>query len=84
MTTEVASLPMGLTAGEAIEALRRMHETLDDLSYVYVVDDAGRLQGVVSFRELVFARPGTGLDHAMVPEPRQGHRPTPTVRSYPT
>jgi magnesium transporter len=69
MTTEVASLPMGLTAGEAIEALRRMHETLDDLSYVYVVDDAGQLQGVVSFRELDFARPSTGLDHAMVPNP---------------
>ncbi len=69
MTTEVASLPMGMTAGEAIEALRRMHETLDDLSYVYVTDDAGRLQGVVSFRELVFARPGTGLDQAMVPNP---------------
>ena len=69
MTTEVASLPLGLSAGEAIEALRRMHETLDDLSYVYVVDDEERLQGVVSFRELVFARPGTGLDQAMVHNP---------------
>ncbi|MBT8202975.1 MAG: magnesium transporter [Acidimicrobiia bacterium] len=69
MTTEVASLPIGMTAGEAIEALRRLHETLDDLSYVYVVDDDQRLTGVVSFRELVFARPGTGLDQAMVPNP---------------
>ena len=47
MTTDVASLPLGLTAGEAIEALRRMHETLDDLSYVYVVDDGKRLKGVL-------------------------------------
>lgn len=69
MTTEIASLPVGLSAGEAIEALRRLHETLDDLSYVYVVDDAERLQGVVSFRELVFARPATGLDQVMVPNP---------------
>lgn len=69
MTTEVASLPVGLTAGEAIEALRRMHEQLDDLSYVYVVDDGDHLQGVVSFRELVFARPATGLDQALVPNP---------------
>jgi len=69
MTTEVASLPLGLTAGEAIEALRRMHEDLDDLAYVYVVDHADQLKGVVSFRDLVFARPGTGLDHAMVPNP---------------
>ena len=69
MTTDVASLPLGLTAGEAIEALRRMQETLDDLSYVYVVDNEEKLKGVVSFRELVFARPGTGLDQAMVPNP---------------
>jgi magnesium transporter len=46
-----------------------MQETLDDLSYVYVVDNEEKLKGVVSFRELVFARPGTGLDHAMVPNP---------------
>lgn len=69
MTTDVASLPLGLTAGEAIEAIRRMHETLDDLSYVYVVDEESRLVGVLSFRDLVFARPGTGLDQAMVPNP---------------
>jgi magnesium transporter len=69
MTTEVASLPLGLTTGEAIEALRRMQETLDELSYVYVVDDDQRLKGVVSFRELVFSRPGQGLDQAMVLNP---------------
>jgi magnesium transporter len=33
------------------------------------VDDERRLIGVVSFRELVFARPGTGLDEVMVPNP---------------
>ncbi len=69
MTTEVASLPVGLTAGEAIERLRRMNQELDDLSYVYVVDDDYVLVGVVSFRDLVFARPGTGLDETMIPEP---------------
>ena len=69
MTTDIASLPLGLTTGEAIEALRRMHETLDDLAYVYVVDDADRLKGVVSFRDLVFSRPGQGLDQAMVLNP---------------
>lgn len=69
MTTDVASLPLGLTAGEAIEALRRMHQILDDLAYVYVVDETERLNGVVSFRDLVFARPGTGLGQAMVPNP---------------
>jgi len=69
MTTEVATLPGGITAGEAIEALRRLHEHLEDLSYVYVVDEGDRLIGVVSFRELVFARPGVALDEVMVSNP---------------
>lgn len=69
MTTEVAALPMGLSAGEAIERIRQLHDELETLSYVYVVDDAGRLAGVISFRDLVFVRPGVGLDEAMVPNP---------------
>src|SRR5690554_5109579 len=45
MTTEVARLPWGLTTGEAVERIRQLHEEFEDLSYVYVVDDEGRLAG---------------------------------------
>lgn len=70
MTTDYASLPAGITSGEAIEALRRLHEEIgSNLTYVYVVDVQGRLAGVVPFRELVFARPHTGLDEIMVVDP---------------
>lgn len=69
MTTDIAHLPIGLTSGEAIERIRQLHQELEDLSYVYVTDDAGVLQGVVSFRDLVFNRPGAGLDEVMVPDP---------------
>ncbi len=69
MTTEVATLPSAISAGEAIEALRRLHDSLESLSYVYVVDPTRRLLGVVSFRDLVFARPGATLDEVMVPSP---------------
>ncbi|HLF61159.1 MAG TPA: magnesium transporter [Acidimicrobiia bacterium] len=69
MTTDIALLPIGLTAGEAIERIRNLNDELEDLSYVYVVDDEGRLQGVISFRDLVFKRPGASLDEAMVPDP---------------
>ncbi|HEY5686151.1 MAG TPA: magnesium transporter [Acidimicrobiia bacterium] len=69
MTTEIAALPIGMTAGEAIERLRHLHEELEELSYVYIVDDLGRLKGVLSFRDLVFNRPGVGLDEAMVASP---------------
>ncbi|HEX6221576.1 MAG TPA: magnesium transporter, partial [Acidimicrobiia bacterium] len=69
MTTEIASLPMGLTTGEAIERIRQLHEEYEDLSYVYVVDEEDRLQGVISFRDLVFRRPGAPLADVMVPDP---------------
>lgn len=69
MTTEYASLQIGLTAGEAIEALRRMSEELDHLTYVHIVDMNDRLHGVLSFRDLVFARPGVGIEEVMVESP---------------
>jgi magnesium transporter len=69
MRSEAPTLPIGMTSGEAIMALRRLNETLEDLFYVYVVDDEQRLAGVISFRDLVFARPHTGLDEVMVANP---------------
>ncbi|GMR02515.1 MAG: magnesium transporter [Acidimicrobiia bacterium] len=66
MTTDYAALPVGMTAGEAIEALRRLHAELgSNLRYVYVINDENRLIGVVPFRELVFARPNTGLEEVI-------------------
>lgn len=69
MTTDIAALPVGITAGEAIERLRQLHEEVEDLSYVYIVDDVDRLVGVLSFRDLVFNRPGVGLDEVMIRNP---------------
>ncbi|MCP4306737.1 MAG: magnesium transporter [bacterium] len=70
MTTDYAALPAGITSGEAIEALRRLHQEIgSNLTYVYVVDAQGRIAGVVPFRELVFARPGDGLDEIMHSDP---------------
>ena len=69
MTTEVAELQMGITTGEAIERLRQLHDDIEDLSYVYVVDHQRHLVGVVSFRDLVFSRPGVGLDETMIQQP---------------
>ncbi len=70
MTTDFASLPTGVSAGEAIEALRRLHDRLgSNISYVYVTDGLGHLRGVVSFRDLVFARPGRALEEVMLADP---------------
>lgn len=75
MGTDVTTLPLGITAGEAIESLRRMSEE-QSISYVFVTDLHGALHGVVSFRDLVFARPGTGLDEVMVTNPVSVHTST--------
>lgn len=69
MTTEIAALPIGLSAGEAIERIRQLHDEYEDLSYVYVVDDDQHLKGVIYFRNLVFARPGASLEEVMLPDP---------------
>lgn len=69
MSTDYASLPLGLTTGEAIERIRQLHEEYEDLSYVYIVDDSNVLEGVLSFRDLVFVRPGSPLADVMVPDP---------------
>ena len=69
MTTEIAALPLGLTTGEAIERIRQLREEYEDLTYVYVVDEEERLHGVISFRDLIFSRPGAPLADVMVPDP---------------
>ena len=69
MSTDIAFLPLGLTTGEAIERIRQLHEQYEDLSYIYVVDEDKRLHGVVSFRHLVFKRPGATLADVMIPNP---------------
>ena len=73
MTTDVAVLPVGLTAGEAIERIRNIREKVEDLTYVYITDDFGILRGVVSFRDLVFVRPSVGMDEAMEANPVKVH-----------
>ena len=73
MTTDVAVLPVGITAGEAIERIRTIRKAVEDLTYVYITDDFRVLQGVLSFRDLVFVRPAVGLDETMEANPVSVH-----------
>ncbi len=63
---------------ESFEANAQVAEVLDRLrpvasrtliTYVFVVDAAHHLIGVVTFREMVFARPEQRLEEIMVPRP---------------
>jgi magnesium transporter len=53
MTTEAACLDERLTVRQALDKLSRQAEHLETIYYIYVVDDANRLRGVVSTRKLV-------------------------------
>jgi len=69
MNPRYARLREDMTAGEAIAYLRAQKQhTAETIYYGYVVDAAQRLRGVVSFRELVTARPDTPLRALMTTE----------------
>ncbi|QDT99429.1 magnesium transporter [Gimesia aquarii] len=57
MTTEYASLPENISVAQALEKLRLQAPDSEIISYIYIVDESRRLQGIVSLRELIFARP---------------------------
>lgn len=57
MTTEYASLPADITAGEAITRLRSQAPDSESIYYIYVLDSERKLVGFVSLRDLILARP---------------------------
>ena len=57
MTTEYASLPADITAGEAITRLRSQAPDSESIYYIYVLDPERKLVGFVSLRDLILARP---------------------------
>lgn len=65
MTPEFIAVLPTLTAGQAIEVLRQLALEIETIYYVYVVDEADRLRGVLSMRNLVLAAPATPLADIM-------------------
>lgn len=55
MTTDYASLPDGITVGDALERLRIQAPKKETIYYVYVVDASRKLIGFVSLQDLILA-----------------------------
>jgi magnesium transporter len=55
MTRDFFALPESVTSAEAIRTLQSQSEDFEFSYYVYVVNDAGQLVGVVSLRQLVLS-----------------------------
>jgi magnesium transporter len=68
MTTEFMALSPDTTAQGAIDKIRERGE-LEAFFYLYVVDDSGKLVGVVPIRNLVIAPPARTLTDMMIADP---------------
>src|SRR4051812_33854749 len=66
MTTEVTALYEHITVENAVQLLRRLHEELEQMFYVYVINRRGQLVGVLSMRDLILAKPNTPLSQIMI------------------
>ena len=66
MSKRFIALRVENTVQQCQETLRgRADHRLEDVSYLYITDDQGRLVGIISLRDLVFSLPNTPIDNVM-------------------
>jgi magnesium transporter len=65
MTRAFIALHGAWTVDRAITYLRRVRPDAESAYYLYVLDEAGRLEGVVSLRDLIIAAPNVPLSQIM-------------------
>lgn len=68
MTSEYIALRDSMSVEEVLRFLRRAAPDAEQVYYLYVVDAAGRLEGVVSLRDLIVADPKTRVREIMNPD----------------
>jgi CBS domain-containing protein/sporulation protein YlmC with PRC-barrel domain len=70
MTTEFAHVPDNITIQEAIDYLRQSKDAREDevMYYVHIIDNQGRLKGIVTLRDLVMADPQSKLQQWEEPD----------------
>ena len=66
MTTEFVAVSDRLNAQQCIAELRRLEPDAESIYYVYVVDADEHLEGVLSLRDLIVARPRTPIRDIMI------------------
>ncbi len=70
MTTRFLAVRESMTAQQAIDAIRRQsEEEVEQIFYLYVTDENGRLRGVVPIRKLVSCPPDRLVSDVMIADP---------------
>lgn len=65
MTTEYIAFRQDISVDKAIENLRESAPVAETVYYLYVIDEANKLVGVLSLRELIVAAPQTLVSNIM-------------------
>lgn len=65
MTTEYIAFRQDISVDKAIESLRESAPVAETVYYLYVIDEANKLVGVLSLRELIVAAPQTLVSNIM-------------------
>lgn len=69
MTSDYATLLPGMSAPQALDALRRQASDVETVYYAYVVDAGHKLLGVISLRDLLLARSRQTVAEIMEADP---------------
>lgn len=65
MTTDYAALPPHITVREAIARLRQEAPDKETIDYAYVIDPHRKVQGVISLKQMILARPAARIEDVM-------------------
>lgn len=65
MTPEYIALKEGMTVAAALDYIRSLAEVKETIYYLYTTDQARRLRGILSLRDLVVARPEQTIGEIM-------------------
>jgi magnesium transporter len=68
MTTDYAWVREEMTVAEAMEALRREAQEVETIYSIYVIDEQGKLRGMVTLKDLVLAEPTRKIQDIMLRE----------------
>ena len=77
MGTEMIEVNENMSMPECIKEMRRQAEDLDDIYYVYVVDDDQRLKGVLPLKKMVTHPSVSKIKHVMEQDPVSVRTDTP-------
>ncbi len=77
MGTEMIEVNENMSMPECIKEMRRQAEDLDDIYYVYVVDDDQRLKGVLPLKKMVTHPSVSKIKHVMESNPVSVRTDTP-------